>query len=230
MLGIKITALTTVLATSLSARSFLTSPFLTRSILTGSLLTGSLLLIAPLQAADTEGNYAIRGAGSFTCERYMTAVDSQSDDVRQFVRWMEGYATALNRLQPDTFDVSPLLETTAMANLILTVCQQIPEMAFETAVAQSLSSLAPLRERAESDTRTLTHNDLSVPVRQETLRRVQQALRSLGHYTSTVDGLYGPGTRRAITTFQENAGLTVTGLPDPDTLLVLLLTRDSADE
>jgi len=189
----------------------------------------TLLLAGPLQAADEAGNYAIRGAGGFACERYVQAVEEQSDDVRQYVRWMEGYATGLNRLQADTFDVSPILEPAAMANLMLSICRQNPELAFETAVAQGFSSLAPMRERAESQTDTLEHEGNTVLVRRETMRRMQRALAELGHYTSGIDGLYGPGTRRAIIAFQESAELTPTGLPDPDTLLNLLLARSAAE-
>lgn len=189
----------------------------------------ALMATGPLQAADDEGNYAIRGAGGFACERYVQAVEEQSDDVRQFVRWMEGYASGLNRLQADTFDVSPILDPAAMANLMLSICRQNPEMAFETAVAQGLNSLAPMRERSESRADRLEHEGNAVMVRRETMRRMQQALAELGHYTSSIDGLYGPGTRRAIIAFQESAELTPTGLPAPDTLLNLLLARSAAE-
>ncbi len=194
-------------------------------------LAGALALgtAVPALAADEQGNYAIRGAGGFACERYVAAADAQSDEVRLFVRWKEGYLSGLNRLQADTFDASPIVDTAAVANLMLAICRQHPELAFETAVARGLTSLAPMRERAESRADTLTHDGRSVTVRQETMRRVQQALSELGHYTSGVDGLYGPGTRRAILAFQENAELPPTGLPDPDTLLALLLARNGAE-
>lgn len=190
-----------------------------------TILGVALLMSGPLQAADNAGNYAIRGAGGFACERYVQAVEAQSDDVRQYVRWMEGYATGLNRLQADTFDVSPILDPTAMANLMLSLCRQNPALAFETAVAQGLNSLSPMRERADSQADTLEHAGNAVTVRRETMRRLQQALTELGHYTSDIDGLYGPGTRRAIIAFQASAELNQTGLPDPDTLLNLLLAR-----
>lgn len=188
-------------------------------------LGATLLLSGPLQAADDDGDYAIRGAGGFACERYVQAVEEQGDNVRQFVRWMEGYATGLNRLQDDTFDVSPILDPAAMANLMVSICRQNPEIAFETAVAQGMNSLSPVRERAASAAETLENDGNTLMVRRETMRRVQQALAELGHYDSSIDGLYGPGTRRAIVAFQESAELASTGLPDPDTLLNLLLAR-----
>jgi membrane-bound lytic murein transglycosylase B len=50
---------------------------------------------------------------------------------------------------------------------------------------------------------------------------VQSSLAELGHYTSTVDGVYGPGTAAAIRAFQAEQGLPESGLPDQRTLLVL---------
>lgn len=43
------------------------------------------------------------------------------------------------------------------------------------------------------------------------VRDVQQELKALGYDVDTVDGLYGPNTRRAIEAFQEAQNLTVTG-------------------
>jgi hypothetical protein len=40
---------------------------------------------------------------------------------------------------------------------------------------------------------------------------IQSALKELGHYSSTIDGQFGPGTARAIKSFQESAGLAKTG-------------------
>lgn len=49
----------------------------------------------------------------------------------------------------------------------------------------------------------------------------QVKLKNLGLYTSTVDGINGPGTKRAIKRFQEKAGLTIDGVVGPLTLAAL---------
>lgn len=49
------------------------------------------------------------------------------------------------------------------------------------------------------------------------LREAQTRLAALGLYTSTVDGLPGPGTSSAISKFQRIRGLSVTGRLDPAT-------------
>ena len=49
----------------------------------------------------------------------------------------------------------------------------------------------------------------------------QVQLKNLGLYTSTVDGINGPGTKRAIKQFQEKAGLNIDGVVGPLTLAAL---------
>ena len=46
---------------------------------------------------------------------------------------------------------------------------------------------------------------------------LQQDLTTLGHYTSSVDGLYGPATVIAVKALQASAGLPQTGMVDPAT-------------
>ena len=46
---------------------------------------------------------------------------------------------------------------------------------------------------------------------------LQVALRALGHYHGTVDGVAGPGTRRAVRAFQRRASIAVDGVAGPRT-------------
>ena len=50
---------------------------------------------------------------------------------------------------------------------------------------------------------------------------VQKSLKDLGLYTSSIDGINGPGTKRAIKAFQEKAGLSADGVVGPKTLTAL---------
>lgn len=53
------------------------------------------------------------------------------------------------------------------------------------------------------------------------MARIQQMLTSNGYSTKGIDGGYGPNTAQAISEFQEEMGLVVTGKPNADTLLIL---------
>src|SRR3954451_13575341 len=50
---------------------------------------------------------------------------------------------------------------------------------------------------------------------------VQVALRAKGLYSGTVDGFVGPGTRAAVRSLQRRAGISVDGVPGPQTLSAL---------
>ncbi len=50
---------------------------------------------------------------------------------------------------------------------------------------------------------------------------LQVAMRALGHYGGTVDGIAGPGTRRAVRAFQRRRRLLVDGVAGPRTLRAL---------
>lgn len=51
---------------------------------------------------------------------------------------------------------------------------------------------------------------------------LQSALQNLGFYPGQIRGFFGPGTERAVRTFQRHSGLSVTGIADPRTLKALL--------
>ncbi|MFT8888324.1 spore cortex-lytic enzyme [Ethanoligenens sp.] len=50
------------------------------------------------------------------------------------------------------------------------------------------------------------------------VRQIQTRLKSWGYYTGTVDGVYGAGTRNAVTAFQRKNGLTADGVAGTATL------------
>jgi His-Xaa-Ser repeat protein HxsA len=55
----------------------------------------------------------------------------------------------------------------------------------------------------------------------EIVRRVQAALYAQGYYTGPLDGAVGPDTRAALSKFQRDHGLPVTGTITPETLNAL---------
>lgn len=46
---------------------------------------------------------------------------------------------------------------------------------------------------------------------EETMKQVQTGLKALGHYSSAIDAVFGPGTRSAIRAYQESTGASQTG-------------------
>ena len=64
----------------------------------------------------------------------------------------------------------------------------------------------------------------------DTVKKVQQALNDAGYDCGTPDGAAGKKTKAAITSYQTDKGLTVTGVIDDELLLALGLTEAETDE
>ena len=82
----------------------------------------ALLAVAGIpaaQASDPAGNYIVRGIGARPCSDYLKAVGQSPEAVSPYLSWMEGYLTGINRLQPETFDVSPVTSAAVVAQLVV---------------------------------------------------------------------------------------------------------------
>lgn len=59
------------------------------------------------------------------------------------------------------------------------------------------------------------------------VRNVQKKLKELGYYKGSIDGIYGSATKKAVTAFQRNCGITADGICGKTTLLYLGLGGSS---
>jgi peptidoglycan hydrolase-like protein with peptidoglycan-binding domain len=84
------------------------------------------------------------------------------------------------------------------------------------------------REKAEREAAEQAEREAAAAAaaQLERVRGAQTRLKELGWYASSIDGLVGPGTTRAIEGFQRAAGLKVTGKVS-DTLLSALARKDA---
>ncbi len=174
-------------------------------------------------AADRDGNFKIRGLGNRTCAQLLE--DRAEDPARgvAYAAWMNGYFTAVNQYVKNTYDLTPDLDAELLGRLVVRFCTGYPEETVWAAVGVISRDFAPVRQARKADPITLTNGEHTATVQKETLRRVQIQLKRHGHYTSTVDGVYGPGTRAAIEAYQSSKdGMEVTGVPDPTTVAALL--------
>jgi peptidoglycan hydrolase-like protein with peptidoglycan-binding domain len=67
------------------------------------------------------------------------------------------------------------------------------------------------------------------PLNQAVIRNVQQRLRALGHYRGAADGVWGPGTQRALERFQQGRGLQASGQMNPATAQALGLDPNNLE-
>lgn len=64
--------------------------------------------------------------------------------------------------------------------------------------------------------------------RGDEVRRIQKKLKELGYYKGSVDGIYGTSTKKAVTAFQKNCGITADGIAGAKTLKFLGLGSSSS--
>lgn len=86
--------------------------------------------------------------------------------------------------------------------------------------------LGPATGAASSETRTLSPSPAapeqrSPPPRPQFVRDAQRALRDLGYRPGPIDGTVGPRMRAALTRYQRNENLPVTGELDAETMVRL---------
>jgi hypothetical protein len=183
-------------------------------------------------AADGEGRFAVRGAGLYDCARYVEAFEARSSTYFLFGGWLDGYLTALNEAQEDTFDLTAWENTDLLASMIEAHCRQNPDHNF-FAVARVLSrELSKTRIRKAAPLVEIDDGEGGqIVLYRETVMRVQKALTAAGLYQGAIDGVYGDGSRGAMRAFQRALGADPTGAPDQGSLYRLLREeRDSSGD
>jgi len=189
-----------------------------------ALVTAGLLCSpAPSEAADSKGAYAIDGGGGAPCKAFTEsrkASDKSAADL--FAGWVDGYLSAANQNRPDTFDLTPWQTSGLLLALLGRYCESYPEDRFEIAVNNMITALHPQRLTVRSDTILAGSEDKGAPIYREIMVRVQQSLKDQGYYSGPLDGNYGKSMHTALSDFQKKNGVTVTGLPDQESLFRLL--------
>lgn len=193
-------------------------------------LACSFLFAAGAQAADDKGNFALRGIGAQNCGLLIEQMQQDQAVVPVVTTWLLGYVTAVNRLTPETYDISPVVDSSALMRMVVGVCQKFPDSRFETVVADVLQALGLARVKSDSPIVEAKSGDISVQIRQETLLAVQQALVQRNYLRATPDGIFGPRTEAALKGFQKDQELGETGVPDAPTVVRLLVELPAAQQ
>ncbi len=189
----------------------------------------STLQTGAARAASKDGQFAVKGPGLATCERYTQAraahyaggAENPSTSYISALGWISGYISAYNQLTEDTLDVTPWQSLDLLALLIDNYCKQNPTLPVVRAMDAGINALKPGRLRSSSENVTIESGGNRIVVYREILRRAQQILLELGHYDGELDGLWGSATQAAFEAYQTEQGIQVSGVPDQNTLLRL---------
>lgn len=193
-----------------------------QAVTAGACLAVLVAAERPAAAAD-KGVFGLRGAGTLSCRQFSEAYKAEDERTMYLAGgWIDGFVTALNQEVDGVFEFLPWQSTVLVLDLVNSHCLSQPDEPFSTAVARLLQVSAPTRLASKSDiTRIPVPQGGTIELHKASLAQAQERLKALGHYTSTIDGAYGPGTAAAFKAFQVSAGLPDTGLPDQVTLWTL---------
>ena len=173
-------------------------------------------------AADERGGFSIRGAGLLSCAVYTQERAKRSETYYMIGGWLDGYLTAINQYSPETYDVASFETTELFTEIIQNHCADHPDHRVFAVMNTLIMRIRDDRLRTGSPFVKIAVGDRSAQLYLETLRRAQQELKRLGHYTGEINGQFNDGTRAAFALFQKSIGFNGTGFPDQTTLWRLL--------
>ncbi|MEO7470455.1 MAG: peptidoglycan-binding domain-containing protein [Sphingobium limneticum] len=185
---------------------------------------GIMLTASTGHAADTNAKFAVRGPGASSCAAYLASANKPADHER-FASWLLGYASARNRAEPSTYDFIPTDAGQDFPNIVSVVCKNRLEDTLEAAASKAINALAPLRQTDASPLVDVNADGQMVQVREQALRRLQQALIGKKFYNGAADGAPSAQFIAALKKFQRSESLPATGLPNIDTFIRAILKR-----
>jgi pimeloyl-ACP methyl ester carboxylesterase len=181
-----------------------------------------VLASAATTAADPEGRFMVKGAGTASCAQFLAAQKVRGPEFISFAGWLDGYLTFLNQSEAGTFDVAPWQGTELLLAAVAGDCRRDPKATFHAAAYRVARGLRPGRLPAKSAPVAALVGEQSVVLYEEVIVRIQQRLKQRGLYDGEASGKYDTATAAALRAFQREKQLPETGLPDQVTLAALL--------
>lgn len=183
----------------------------------------ALLTVASAANAGTkDGQFAVEEGGRVTCPSFLKASTAKNEAFHRYVGFVEGYLTAANRYEPNTFDLTPWHTPAALALILELHCKKHPSENLAMAAQRLVIAMVPLRLATYSEVLELGEADKKTYVYATILKRAQTVLIRKGLYRGQANGKFTPDFRAALAQFQTLAKLEPTGIPDTATLWVLL--------
>ncbi len=185
-------------------------------------LSFSLSGAMSVSAADKDGTFMVKGAGTSQCQDFVTAFEERGAEFISYGGWIEGYLSAMNRYEDGIYDLVAWQSTELLMAALVRFCRENPEIGFHDALNRLTVTLRENAITAKSDIVVAEHGEYATVLYEETVRRIQKRLTERGLYDADITGVYDDATRDALTRFQEEKGIEPSGLPDQVTLARLL--------
>lgn len=186
---------------------------------------------APVAIAS-DGQFAVEEYGRVGCAEF-TAARTNKDGAAyaRIMGFVQGYLTAANRYEVDTFDLSPWHNAPAFDLILDKHCQDKPKDTLVATLQMMVSAFRPLRVAKPSPIVKVSDGQKYLFVYDAILRRAEMVLKARGYLAATTipaaattpqPYAYTPVLREAFRKYQTDKGLDPTGLPDTATLWTLL--------
>lgn len=175
-----------------------------------------------VHAADADGNFVIKGAGTATCATLLEARAARDNRYASIAGWLDGYLSAQNELREATFDLAPWQQTELLLAALGGWCEAHPQDTLHTATFRLVETLQAGRLVERSTTVEVGDDAARIVLYEAIWQRVQQRLKLRGLYEGEASGKVDAPTREALRAFQAERAIPVTGLPDQQTLALLL--------
>lgn len=192
---------------------------------TGAVSIALLVSVAPVLAADANGDFALEGAGQAGCTRFLKALEEDSTEVLLFGGWTHGYLTGVNRYESDTYDVATWPSQQQQLRFLANVCESNRDARFFEAVALLAQQLRA--ERITEKEPLISIGTLAdgskLALYPSTLERIRKRLNELqfGSFPAPLARDWDAKLSDAVLAYQRRSGIEPSGVPDPDTLLRL---------
>lgn len=176
-------------------------------------------------ASDTNGKFAVKGAGKQSCSSFIQAAQIKSTDYYLYGGWVEGFISSYNQFQPNSFDITPWQTTELILALLESHCKDNPNTKFLTATNSLIKTLFPIRLKNESNYVKIQVGKSQMYFYQEIVKRAKKRLERLGYLKDTAYTSFSKKDAIAFENYQKAIGLNITGVPDQKTLLSLFLKK-----
>lgn len=177
---------------------------------------------APASSSAAGGLFAVEDSGRMPCPAFVAAKARGGPGFTRAIGFVEGYISAANRYEANTFDLSPWHNGQAYALILEQHCKTHRGDTIGMAAQRLVIALQPLRLATPSRLLTVGDGPQRTLVYEAIIKRAQAALTRRGLYRGPASGAFDAATRAGFVKFQRTAGLEPSGVPDPATLWKLL--------
>jgi len=184
-----------------------------------------LIFSVTTYAADNQGKYSIHGAGLLKCNIFVDERKKQSPAYMMIGGWIDGYISAVNQLEKNTYDITSFTSTELLTALIDKHCAGHPDDVLAPVLSAILTKLHADRVKTASPLVIVRVGKFQTQLYKKTLADIQKKLAHKKYFNKEANGVWSKSLQTALLKYQQSANLKPTGFPDQKTLWHLFRSK-----